>query len=322
MCEASIGHLSGSVKSFRVLKDFSSTGKERKWAEFKAGSERLADLYRRANEVESLITDKRLGDLEHCGEYLEFALFADGGKKLKYAYFCRNRLCPMCQWRRSLKLSFRLRGALERIVTDNSAALIFATFTVKNCAGCDLSSTISDMTTSFSTVLKKSPFKGKILGYCRTIEVTFNRKDWSYHPHIHALLVVDKGYFSGCGYVKQAVWREVWAESMNLDYSPLVNVQRAELGSAAEVAKYSTKGIDSLSKVKNQKLAVEVLSVLHKALKGRRLISAGGILKTALRDFDKDLIRDDEGIVEDVNSVEVGRVIYKWTPKFGVYLEV
>lgn len=325
----SIAESFGSVKDglnydgLAVLVDFSSTGRERRWAKYKAGSEGLAQLYHAANEVEMLITDKRLLDLEHCGEFLEFVVFADGSKRLKYAYFCRNRLCPMCQWRRSLKLSFRLRGAIERLKeSDNSFAYIFATFTVKNCTGGDLGACIGDMTKAFSSMLRCPTFKGKILGYCRTIEVTVNQRDLTYHPHIHALLVVEKSYFSR-GYVRHSAWQQAWAAVMDLDYLPQVNVKRADVGSVVEVAKYSTKGVDSLANVGSSKLAVGigVLVTLHKALKKRRLISAGGVLKAALHDFDRDLIRDDEGVVEDVDSPEVGRVIYKWTPKFGVYLE-
>ena len=52
----------------------------------------LLSLYRRADRV------------SQCGSYLDFGVLPDGTKKLVKANFCRDRLCPMCNWRRSLKL--------------------------------------------------------------------------------------------------------------------------------------------------------------------------------------------------------------------------
>ena len=309
-----------------VLSDYSSTGKSRPWGKHKANAAKLAKLYRRANERELLISENRLASLESCGDILEFSVFRNGGKRLKHAYFCRNRLCPMCQWRRSLKLSHRLRGALKKLVDeDSSVAFIFATFTIKNCAADKLSTTITQMTRGFSSMLKRTPFKGKIRGYVRTIEVTVNKAQMTYHPHIHALLVVDKSYFGGRGYIKQATWRQAWGKAIGVDYLPLVNVQRAGVGHVVEVAKYCSK-VDDLAEmmtsgVVNQKMAVDVLITLHKALKGRRLVSTGGLLKDALKCFDKEL-EDDSGVVEVIDDVdvEIGRVIYRWTPLAGVYV--
>jgi hypothetical protein len=50
----------------------------------------LLSLYRRADRV------------SQCGSYLDFGVLPDGTKKLVKANFCRDRLCPMCNWRRSL----------------------------------------------------------------------------------------------------------------------------------------------------------------------------------------------------------------------------
>lgn len=306
-----------------VLTDYSSTGRERPWQKHKANSKRLAWLYRKANESldKPLMTSKQIESIEHCGDYLEFAVYEGGAKKLKNAHFCRGRLCPMCQWRRALKLSFRLRGALEKLAAaDDSVSFVFATFTVKNCVAEKLSDTLNEMTTAFSAMVRTPSLKSRIRGYCRTIEVSFNERRKDYHPHIHALFVVDKRYFSGMGYIRHSEWRLAWASAMHLDYLPMVNVKKADIGVAVEVAKYSVKGLDALTKIKNVATSVEILKVLHTALKGRRLVSAGGVLKDSLQDFDRDLIRDEEN--EDLNTAaEIGRVIYKWIPSLKLYID-
>ena len=97
--------LSADEPTGEVLEDVSQTGKPRKWKEHKQNNLRLAELYKEANkQFPRLISSARLWDMEQCANSLEFLRYADGSKKLKQAYFCRNRLCPMCQWRRSLKL--------------------------------------------------------------------------------------------------------------------------------------------------------------------------------------------------------------------------
>ena len=61
----------------------------------------LLSLYRRADRV------------SQCGSYLDFGVLPDGTKKLVKANFCRDRLCPMCNWRRSLKLYSQVSQVMD-----------------------------------------------------------------------------------------------------------------------------------------------------------------------------------------------------------------
>lgn len=63
----------------------------------------LLSLYRRADRV------------AQCGSEIEFGILQDGSKKLVKANFCRDRLCPMCNWRRSLKLYSQVSLSLIHI---------------------------------------------------------------------------------------------------------------------------------------------------------------------------------------------------------------
>ena len=93
------------TKTGEVLQDFSSTGREKPWVMHKQENLRLVEIYKMTKEKKlNLISDSRLFDLEHCADTLLFMQNAEGKKKLKSANFCRLRLCPMCQWRRSLKM--------------------------------------------------------------------------------------------------------------------------------------------------------------------------------------------------------------------------
>lgn len=61
----------------------------------------LLCLYRRADRV------------SQCGSYLDFGILPDGTKKLVKANFCRDRLCPLCNWRRSLKLYSQVSQVMD-----------------------------------------------------------------------------------------------------------------------------------------------------------------------------------------------------------------
>lgn len=83
-----------------------------KTAEEKIGIERtkilslkLADIFKELQYKDSLI--ERVAT---CGDTLRFIRREDGSLKLYQAYFCKNKLCPMCNWRRSMKYFIRHQG--------------------------------------------------------------------------------------------------------------------------------------------------------------------------------------------------------------------
>ena len=70
--------------------------------------------------------------LEECGNNLLFSVSDKNEKRLKGANFCRIRTCPMCNWRKSLKLFGQMSKITDRIMEqDKSTRFIFATFTIK-----------------------------------------------------------------------------------------------------------------------------------------------------------------------------------------------
>lgn len=58
--------------------------------------------------------------LAECAQWAEFERLPNGqGLRLHEASFCRVRLCPMCQWRRSLKLGDQVRKVVSRANADH-----------------------------------------------------------------------------------------------------------------------------------------------------------------------------------------------------------
>ena len=95
------------------LNDLKPNGKPRPWKARKQGAQLLAAVYDVLADdypeqaARYLERSRRIGD---CAPFAEFERLPEGTLKLHKSSFCRCRLCPMCQWRRSLKLGggFRL----------------------------------------------------------------------------------------------------------------------------------------------------------------------------------------------------------------------
>mgnify|MGYP000016296136 CR=1 FL=1 len=319
-----------------ILSDPRKNGKERPWKMHKVNSLKLYELYKKALvSDENLLTESRMKSLEECGNNLLFSVNDKNEKRLKGANFCRIRTCPMCNWRKSLKLFGQMSKITDIIIKqDKSTRFIFATFTVKNCNADKLSQTIDMMNMGFKRLTNKTKgvkttekFKNNMLGYMRAIEVTYNQQEDTYHPHIHCIFAVKAQYFTK-GYIKKSDWVELWQKAMNLDYQPSVHVKTIKetdndkTKAVAEVAKYPTKSADLL-KIEDEEQAVQALIVLAKTMKGRRLITFGGEFATVKRELKLDDIENGDLIhaeQETQNFNPVAKMIYRWRAEVGAYI--
>ena len=319
-----------------ILQDFSATGKERPWQLHKRENLRLVELYKKAKEKDiNLITDPRLFDLEHCGDTLTFLKNAEGKKKLKTANFCRVRMCPMCQWRRSLKMFSQVQKITDKILEqDKSARFIFGTFTIKNVDAENLEACIQNLNKKIrylvdpkKTLAQAKKIKQSLLGYLKAVEVTYSVKDKTYHPHLHIIFAVKSTFFgSSKYYISKKEWIELWQKALNVDYKPQVDIKAIKSGTAkavAEVAKYPVKTSSILSLSDDE--AIEVLKTLTLSLNKKRFVSYGGIFKTIKQELkladvetDKDLVNTDMEQQERFNAVAA--ILFKYNFKFGVYI--
>lgn len=318
-----------------ILQDFSSTGKERPWKIHKQENLRLVELYKMSKE-RNLISDSRLHDLEHCADTLVFLQNAEGKKKLKTANFCRMRLCPMCQWRRSLKMFGQVQTITDKILErDKSTRFLFATFTVKNVdAAENLEICINILNNKFLYLVSRNKtfapakkLKQNLLGYLKAVEVTYNTKDKTYHPHLHVIFAVKSTFFKNKqNYMTKKEWIELWQQALGVDYKPQTDIRaiKTNTGKAiAEVAKYPVKTAPILSLPDDE--AVEVLKTLTFCLHKKRFVSYGGIFKTIKQELkladvetDKDLVNVDIEQQERFNAVTA--VLFKYNFKFGCYI--
>lgn len=325
-----------TIGTGEILQDYSSTGKERPWKLHKKENLRLVELYKKARIKDiNLISDSRLFDLEHCGDTLTFLQNAEGKKKLKTANFCRVRLCPMCQWRRSLKMFSQVKKITDKILeNDKSTRFIFGTFTIKNTDAENLEACINTLNKKFKYLVdQKKTFapakklKQNLLGYLKAVEVTYNSKDKTYHPHLHVIFAVKSTFFkNSSNYMSKKEWISLWQQALGVDYKPQTDIRAIKSGTAkavAEVAKYPVKTAPILKLDDDE--AVEVLKTLTLSLNKKRFVSYGGIFKTIKQELkltdvetDKDLINVDMEQQERFNAVTA--VLFKYNFKFGCYI--
>ena len=319
-----------------ILQDFSTTGKERPWKIHKQENLRLVEIYKMTKEKKlNLISDSRLFDLEHCADTLLFVENGERKRKLKQAIFCRVRLCPVCQWRRSLKMFGQVKKITDKILeSDKSIRFIFGTFTIKNCVAEDLETCINILNNKFLYLVSRNKtfapakkLKQNLLGYLKAVEVTYNSKDKTYHPHLHVIFAVRNTFFSSSKYyMSKKEWINLWQQALGVDYKPQTDIRAIKSGTAkavAEVAKYPVKTAPILSLSDDE--AIKVLKTLTLSLNKKRFVSYGGIFKTVKQELkladvetDKDLVNTDIEQQERFNAVTA--VLFKYNFKFGCYI--
>lgn len=312
------------VDKAEILTDKSATGRERPWREKKMANQLLALAYDKVNE-------KKASRLRDCGTFLAFNLREDGSKKLRTMSSCHVRLCPLCAWRRSLKVHAHTVQILD--VMQGEYAYVFLTLTVRNCAGNQLASELDKLMAAWNRFVGYKAVKTAVKGWYRGLEVTHNVNPLSssydtFHPHFHCLLAVNKSYFTSRDYLKKSDWAQLWQRALHVDYEPVVDVRRVKgttSAAVAEAAKYTVKDADYI-RPDDWDLTVSTVKILDFALDGRRLVAYGGEMK----EWHKKLNLDDEvdgdlinvGDDESKAALTDREVCYFWHTGYGQYIRV
>ncbi|MBR0615461.1 MULTISPECIES: protein rep [Bacillus] len=327
-----------SESNYSILQDKTATGKKRDWRGKKVRSSLMAAHYEGLEQrTGAPYYGKKAEKVCNCAECLAFRRDKETGRlRLYQAYFCKVRLCPMCAWRRSLKIACHNKLIVEEANRQYKPAWIFLTLTVKNVEGDDLKQTISDMMKGFNRLMKYKKVDSSVLGYFRALEITKNHEKNTYHPHFHVLIPVKRSYFKGQSYIKQAEWTSFWKRAMKLVYTPIVHVQRVkgkkgidaeaiekevreameEQKAILEISKYPVKDTDVIRGNEVTEENLDTVYYLDDALNARRLIGYGGILKEIHKELnltdaeDGNLIRIEED--EDEVANETFEVMAYW----------
>lgn len=290
----------------------------------------LADSYLR------LGLDSKAHRVADCGTLLSFTHAVIDGHieskgKLYSANFCRDRLCPMCSWRRSYKIFGQVSQIMDLIQDDFK--FLFVTLTIPNCSADDLNSSIDLLMKAWAKLIKYKELRF-VKGFFRALEITRNddlksSSYGTYHPHFHVVFAVPKSYGKRF-YLTHDRLLALWQKATKDDHITQVDIRVAKpkvsgdqqftMGAVvAEIAKYTVKDSDYLFAGDPAKTD-SVVSVLNSALFHRRLVAYGGCFKSA---FDKLLFDDPEDgdlvhVNESINATVVQLIVkYGWS--CGIY---
>lgn len=316
------------------LKDIAKSGKIRDWQGKKSKTLVLAESYKRLGMKKSY-------RVAECGTFLEFKRhLVNNSLKLSDANFCQVRLCPMCSWRRSLKIFGQTSKVMNKALEDREYRFIFLTLTCKNVQGADLSSTIDQLFKAYKKLTERKAFKSAVKGWFRALEITHNldesSKDYdTYHPHFHIILMVNKSYFTDTKYyLSQEQWTSLWKDCMGVDYTPIVDVRAFKSASkaqtaksVAESAKYTVKENDYIIP-DDEDMTDDAVMILDYSLANRRLVAFGGELRKIhkalnLDDMEKgNLINTDNEDEELREDVDVMIEHYRWHVGYKQYVKL
>ena len=275
-----------------VLEDTSETERKKTWEKYKMYkilNMKLVELFeleeRLFGEKEGyLLTESRMQSLKKCAELRWFLEDEKKKRRLHRANFCRVRLCPMCNWRRSLKLFSQVSAITDAILAEKKARFIFVTLTIQNVQGDALRETLDKLNKAFTYITSKNKtftsamkLKKNLLGYMKAEAITYNVERDDFHPHIHTILEVRPSYFNS-GYIKRKDWVALWRSALGVDYDPVVNVRNIKSGTpkaVAEIVKYSVN-MDDILNIADKERAARALRKLYQAIFKRRLVTFGG----------------------------------------------
>ena len=301
------------------------------WRQRKQRTMELATLYRTAK------MDDKADKAVRCSTWLQYLATPDDRRQLHHFNACKNRLCPVCSKRKAKHMAVQLMKVLDKVQADHKGTqLIFLTLTVRNCTGDKLRATLDELTTAWVKLIKRRPFARAVKGWFRAIEITYNEDADTYHPHIHAILVVENAYFfkNSPLYLTQPTWEKMWRESLRVNYNPRVDVRstygkggktkkaKKERGEVLEAAKYATKDSEYLDPRLPKEKAAEIVAVYDAALRRKRLTAMGGWVKEAAAalavdvEDDSDLVHDTDG--EGELTSETAELLEDYGWHFGV----
>jgi plasmid rolling circle replication initiator protein Rep len=246
--------------------------------------------------------------------------------KLKTAWFCRVRHCPVCQWRRSLCWQAKVYQALPRLVKDYPRVrFLFMTLTIKNCPIIKLRETLDILRLGWKRMTKLHQWPA--IGWVRSVEIT-RGKDGSAHPHYHCLLMVHPGYF-GDGYLKQADWVAMWRQSLRINYNPILDIRvvvpdhkpnRRKApgpcdiwGAVVEILKYSVKPSDM---VKDHRWFLTLVDQVWKT----KAVVIGGVFKQYIKEREREDLTQEPG--EELSTDEAERLFFGWKQEVRKYRKI
>lgn len=322
-----------------------------KWSEKKTQNLKIANRFLRLSQMAEDAAERLLQRGEDGNAYLE-RIRAGEYKKRGYrmkdcsrfitvgtcpdchrsvassATLCRDRVCPTCAWRLSAKQSAEMLQTLYYINDIEEYTAVFLTLTVQNCPCDQLSPTLEMMSAGWNRLLARRKNRDLIKGTARSVEITYNERSKTFHPHYHIIMLLESD--SRTIGELNAYFNEEWRTATRLIYQPITDLRKIENRDLLEYDKATAetykKAILETFKytIKDDSLAEMPLGNFRfyvDGVQGKRLVAYTGIIKEARQNlgFGDDL--EDEtsrNKCPDCNG-EMLQAVYQWSFSQNTY---
>lgn len=250
-----------------------------------------------------------------CTNFLTYELINQEFIRLKRINLCRERLCLNCQLVNSRNLIKQLFWSIPRLSIKNGEQLYFLTLTTNNCSADNLKDLIQHMCKRQVAFFRHYG----ITDYFRSVEITHNQEEDTYHPHLHIIFLVSKYSKFPFYNPKQGIyganqlqceWHE-WLTGKSPGYRMATVYQISDTKTIFELCKYITKVKD----LEN----IEVLKVLNEQLKGLRLKTPAGQFKTLAKSYKQECMSIKLQELQALEEAEIQLINMLYNPKKKKY---
>lgn len=268
----------------KILIDADKNGIKKDWKQNKIESIKLAN-YLYANGYKSAA--KRI---YNCCDILTFARDQKGDKKLKRAWFCKNRLCPQCQTRKAILNYKKVKRVLERVKMPQNTQYMFNTFTSKNVDAEHVNQEVKKLNKAITKLFNYKDLKNRVLGRVKSIEVKYKASQDSYNVHAHILMLVKETINNGRNRINHKKWNSMWRRALKTDYTPIVKITllKAEnnkpvMQQAISIGSYIGKATNYIKYVHDYKIKnkTKVINAIYQSVRYRSKTSFSGVFLDA-----------------------------------------
>lgn len=261
----------------------------------------------------------------NCSDTVSFLINGDGVPEVKNIFFCREKYCPTCAKRKSLKAYANGMRLAEHL--QDSFSFIHLVLTIQNCSIDSLRDTIKKINVKSSELFRSELCKGVFKGILRNLEISVNFENNTYHPHLHCLVAVNHSYFTSRNYISAKALRFAWADLIGQTDSVVYMKKITEPEKAiAEICKYCVKPFD----ISDSFNAVAYYEQLYFATKHLRYVQSYGVIRDSLKklkiDFEelKETFETEEldlNGFEDISDIFGGKeYVYRFNTKLQRYV--
>lgn len=263
-----------------------------------------------------------------CGTFLTMSKCPECGRSsVSSANLCRDRLCPTCGWRLSLKKFSEMCATLQTMTDINDYQAGFLTLTVKNCRPENLRYTIEKFSEDWNRFLAQRTIKPIMWGWARSLEITYNARTREFHPHYHIIVLTKNEYDQK---TLQTLFKSRWQTAARLPYEPITDYREigGKNGKAAnidmedfvkailETYKYAVKSDEV------EQMPLDIFRQFVSAISGIRFCSYGGAIKRARKNLgfqDKEEPEQEAAKIRCNCGAEMVQEVLQWSFTEGEY---